>query len=279
MVEEFGGVWHGADKIVTKHLLAAPASRSTAWRNKRVWQEMHAAPRQFESGKFLADLTERVIANLQSGIDTGDRSESKQNWREELRENRDPSNKSEEVRLERALASTSESRRSGWSNQVPVASGLMGQRRDRRRCIDLLRRNGTACDFVELKVKSNNPAFALVEVLLYGVVYLAQRWNAELRSDGSKNCAIFDAASVGLRVLAPRTYFHGFELGWLERELTNGLEEVTNKNGPKMRLSSHWSPGFETWDSKILGDAMGLRSMLDFSRWKDAFPIGTPGEI
>lgn len=59
-----------------------------------------------------------------------------------------------------------------WANQVVTASGLSRNPGDGRRNIDLVHRTSAAkYRFIELKIGSNNPVYAAIELLEYALLY------------------------------------------------------------------------------------------------------------
>lgn len=159
---------------------------------------------------------------------------SDKNWRWTLQTNLSDENTSPEVLLEKALVliekpKAKEAR--GWANQVPVASGLTTTRAaDRRTAIDLVRKRENGFDFIELKLGSDTPLFAAMEILGYGLIYLLfRKHRADLTFN--KESPIMNASYVGLQVLAPKTYYNDWKLGWLEHELNDALKTFPKEIG------------------------------------------------
>jgi hypothetical protein len=116
-------------------------------------------------------------------------------------------NKAREVGLERALVAACQSQgRTDWWNQVPVASGLLGGRAGRKRAIDLVhRRSDKAYDFVELKLDSDTPIYAAIEIMEYGLLWLFSRQARSQLRYTHKN--LLDAEDVVLSVLALPAFY------------------------------------------------------------------------
>lgn len=137
------------------------------------------------------------------------KSHSHQNWRFEKQPNLASRNESAEKVLEKNVVK--HPKHTLWVNQVPVASGVFTGRADGHRAIDLVCR---VCEgnyeFVELKIRSNNPVYAAYEILLYGVVYVFYRKNAILWNKGDAEKEILKAEAVSLIVAAPHDYFKGY---------------------------------------------------------------------
>jgi len=127
-------------------------------------------------------------------------------------------NASPEVRLERALMNACERQgRNDWSNQVPVASGVGGPSRQRRRAIDLVHQRGPGhFQLIELKIASDTPLYAAIEIIGYTVIWLLSR------DEGSDN-PLLSAQRIDARVLAPASYYARYDLGALARLLDDEL--------------------------------------------------------
>ncbi len=96
---------------------------------------------------------------------------SAENWRLERRPHLAAHNASPEKTLEKAIA-----RQAHWYNQIPTASGLYHHRRDKLRNIDLVRAHDDGSyTLVELKVRSNSPLEATLELLIYVSLYEVAR--------------------------------------------------------------------------------------------------------
>lgn len=184
------------------------------------------------TSEFLEAVYEKIQQNWKVLSARGDSRPSRENWRWKRHTTLADSNQSKEVVLERALVLALGE---NWSNQVPVASGLAGPVTDKRAAIDLVRRQSpTAYEFIELKIESDNPLFAAIEILLYGLLFVWSRENqAELDYDVTVQ-PLLAAESVQLSVLAPAAYYEGFELTELERALSRGLEAFGSEDAIEM---------------------------------------------
>ncbi len=167
----------------------------------------------FDGNALIQEILAQVKSNWRQG-----KSRSNENWR--WKKNLKIKTKSEEVVLERWIARTTDN---DWVNQVPVASGLT-QSAGGRRAIDLVHRCGDGWyEFIELKVGEGGgtPLFAAMEILQYGVLYIFSRENA--RTLGYKEAGILGATGIHLKVLAPASYYEGYDLLWLEESINSGL--------------------------------------------------------
>lgn len=117
-------------------------------------------------------------------------------------------NDSPEKMLEKAVAMLGEScHMPEWFNQCPVASGIVGSRSNTKNAVDLVHWSESrgCARLVELKWKSNDPPYALREILRYGVAYIFCRVHRrELPLAGRP---LMDARHVALEVVAPRKFY------------------------------------------------------------------------
>ena len=116
---------------------------------------------------------------------------------------------------------------SDWYNQIPVASGLINDRADRRAAIDLLRHRENQAAFVELKWASDTPVFAAIEILLYGLVFvfsMVHRNQLDYRER-----PLLGVNEVALEVLAPSEFYNGYELSQLRQSLDQAAREFSSQ--------------------------------------------------
>jgi hypothetical protein len=174
-------------------------------------------------------IHDAVCHNYVIGNATANKDRSAENWRWHSPQPQiSAHNTSPEVAIERAVAQAAVALgRSDWSNQVPAASGLLGVGSDRRRAIDLVRRLGERhFQFIELKIASDAPLYAAVELLGYASLWLVARSDPPLRPS-----VLLEADTIDLRVLAPSTFYDGYELQDLERALHAGVRALGNRAG------------------------------------------------
>lgn len=212
------GIFGGMDKIISSFF----GLRDHQTLKHRAVSRRLNNPENRDFSTLIFDLYACIEANHIG------RQPSRQNWRSERVTTLSDQNKSPEVLLERAVAMLSESDTlPDWLNQVPVASGFVDDRTDKRAAIDLVKlENGTA-KFVELKWASDTPAYAAFEVLRYGLVYLFSRVNAEKL--GYADQQLMRVAHVDLQVVAPAVFFDKHDLGWLERGLDKAVQGFSRK--------------------------------------------------
>jgi len=162
------------------------------------------------------------------------------NWYWEI----DPTHttKTAEVKLEREIVGAGAGI---WARQMSTSSGIQGARLNKRRAIDLVRANGNdSYTFIELKVKSDNPLYAIFELLGYALAYMHARNN---RWEGHVQHNVMLATKIDLVILAPVGWYKykirgakseriSFNLDWLIKELNKGLDALT-KDKVNMQIS------------------------------------------
>ncbi len=129
-------------------------------------------------------------------------------------------NQSPEKTLEKAIVNTASNAR--WANQVPTASGLYEGHRDRHRNIDLVQSIAPGeYDFIELKVGSDTPLYAAMEVLQYAALYTFARHH--YTDQECKQHELLQADTIHLRVLAPIPFYGKAPVDALESSISEGL--------------------------------------------------------
>lgn len=184
---------------------------------------------RLNSGVNLAELVHRIVSsNWTTGRAADNKNRSRQNWRWALQPQIGERNRSTEVVLERAIAGACVRRgRIDWANQIPVASGLISGAADGRRALDLAYRSGERrFQLIELKIASDTPLYAAVELLGYASAWLLARADLPERSS-----VLLEAEHVDLRVLAPAPYYAPFDLLPLEASLRHGVRLLGERCG------------------------------------------------
>lgn len=115
-----------------------------------------------------------------------------------------------------------------WFNQLSTASGLVGSAEGKKRAIDLVERIGAGrFRFFELKVASNTPLAAAIEILEYGLLFAFARKHSGKLFHSKPVPEVLSATALELRVLAPTSYYDkhdsGRRLGWLEAEFSKSF--------------------------------------------------------
>jgi hypothetical protein len=120
----------------------------------------------------------------------------------------------------------------GWGNDVPTASGLVNDR-GRQMNIDLTHRIPGGFEFIELKLESNTPYEAAIQILRYGAIYLLYRLEPELARRFKGN-QMMNAKSIVLEVLAPDRYYSSGDVDLqalevqLDRQVAKFAEEYVS---------------------------------------------------
>jgi hypothetical protein len=132
----------------------------------------------FDGVTVVHEIFDLISRNYDIAGATENKDRSKQNWRwHSLQPQISRHNRSPEVVVERAIASAClELGRTDWANQIPVASGLVRGAGDGRRAIDLVRRySAQHFELIELKIASDTPLYAAVEIITYCCLWLIAR--------------------------------------------------------------------------------------------------------
>ena len=80
-----------------------------------------------------------------------------------------------------------------------------------------------AYEFIELKIASDTPLYAAMEILKYGVLYIFCRHDVRASKLVDKESELMRAEKIHLQVLAPKEYYEGYDLAWLETSINHGL--------------------------------------------------------
>jgi hypothetical protein len=182
-----------------------------------------------EGEGLVQAIFDALADNYRRGGASANKDRSQANWRWcSLQPKISVANPSPEVGLEREIAKACEAAgRMDWANQIPVASGLILGAADRRRAIDLVHRRGDGhFEFIELKIASDTPLYASVEIIGYACLWLLARADPPTRSS-----ELLVADKVDLRVLAPARYYDGFDLEWLETRLDSQAKALGRAHG------------------------------------------------
>lgn len=145
-------------------------------------------------------------------------------------------NSSREVTLEREfIRACQRAGRLDWSNQVPVVSGIAGSHAYKRQAIDLVQqlRDGSF-EFVELKVDSDTPLYAAMEVVRYGLLWLLTR--AAKTELGYGSNVILDAPALRLTTLAPLKFYANRTPPHLAVQLDQGFSKLARHHGVDMHF-------------------------------------------
>lgn len=256
----------GTNEIINRHLFRV-ADIARMYQQKSSAITLNNSPEGFDASELLRDLFARISKNRKEN-----RAQPQNNWREDPQIDKPGS--TDEIKTERVAVIEARKLKPNWWNQMPIASGLAGEEADRRLAIDLVHKSetdGTAYKFIELKMttKSGNPLFAMMEIVRYGLVYLALRQNEDWRSPRSQEAPVFNAGKVTLHVLAPHDYYKGYEFAWLEDAVSEGIGKLANEitaGSLEMGLACYWP---RDWNGLVPQGPKEAQSIL--KNWKPAF--------
>ncbi len=163
---------------------------------------------------------------------------SKKLWKLRRKTKMSKKNCSPEALLERSVTLlTKNDHMNDWYNQCPIASGIGGPKKNKRRCIDLVQwdpKKQRLC-LTELKWDSDNPKEAVQQILRYGAIYLyCRRHQDKLNFFDDK---LMSATNIVLKVVAPEKYYtdHGQRGGVLNclKKARESIHLINNE--PEMK--------------------------------------------
>lgn len=236
--------------------------QSLCIRNVRHRSALHAL--KVNDGHDLPRVVYRVVADAWESMCAAENiNRSRRNWRWSLQPQIGAANRSPEVVLERAIAlACMNAGRSDWANQIPIASGLVTGAAGGRRAIDLAqRRGGRAYEFIELKIASDTPLYATVELLGYASLWLLAR-----REPPTHHPELLDAEHIDLRVLAPAVFYSRFKLAELEQSVDRGIQSLGREQSVALTFGFDILPeqleSFPLLDEATLMDVLADRRRL-----------------
>jgi hypothetical protein len=186
------------------------------------------------NGGLAKAVFETIARNYASGA-SANKNRSRENWRwPDINADIAGHNNNPETVLEKAIAvACLKSGRNDWANQIPVASGLMHPSSDRRCAIDLVHQRSVGhFEFIELKVGSDTPLYAAIELIRYVSAWLLARGDRPIRSG-----ALLDAHRIDCRVLAPANYYKGLDVGELGQFLHRELDQLGLEHGAALTFA------------------------------------------
>ncbi len=273
MSDKKAGIFSGLEGTVNRYLLDPTWRRkngkNTSFSHKKncLLLSGNSTPSFFKARKMISEMLGQIESNISNHISATvekekKRTPSKANWNLNCRDKSNPKvgmkNKSPEVTLERAIIQARRMPHSEfadkWTYQMPVATGLFGSDTNKSSNIDLVRRRSDGVfDLIELKIGSDNPLYAAVELLQYGLAYAASRQFAQQIGYDTGALEILKATQINLCVLAPKSFYEPpktdeYNFGWLEQGLNNALKHFNKKkHGYHMTfkfclLNLNWKP-------------------------------------
>ena len=245
-------ILQGVDAIIDSHFFSDEKLRGYSYCQKRSCNALSKnPPKSFDGAALVAAIYARIEHNLANRPTEKRPTPSAQNWRLRLTDDEQlirPSsgNTSAEVKLERAIV---QKWPESWTYQMSVASGLFDGYSDKRRAVDLVFDHGDGhYDLVELKIKSDTSLYAAMEILGYGLVYLASRRDRAVNLKyATADLPVLTANRITLCVLAPEGYYAGSDLMWLQVAIHDGLKRFA---APDLNMDFR----FEKFDSQWCHD-------------------------
>lgn len=256
------GILRGVDKIIVNLLGVQLGSNPIGQPPHYDNPSFGKSPGHWSSNNLDGhDLVKKIYDQIALNWGQASRTPSVQNWRWEKQPKIEARNRSPEVRLEKAIVKISSDtwpEVTRWVNQVPTSSGLLNSTSDRKRAIDLVYKDEGAdpnsYHFIELKVRSNNPVFAAMESLVYGILYLVARDRRDMKPYTQASNPLLWAEGIRLIVLAPKPYYDGyFGLARLEETVDEGLVRFLAGRGFPMGFEFQMFPS-DFDPRKVLAD-------------------------
>ena len=163
----------------------------------------------FDGTEFMDNITD-IYNKMEANYPGSPCSKSEELWR--LRRARDIAdrNTSPEKMLEYAVANLSaRGHMPGWSNQCPTASGINDSSRNRHSNVDLVHwdESNKCARLIELKWASDDPLYALREILRYGAAYLFCRVHENELHFPAESLIEKNVRHVSLEVVAPLVFY------------------------------------------------------------------------
>jgi hypothetical protein len=223
----------GIGSLVDEWLQIEPKGKPPCYRHRSAALDLSRRKTPITGTRdFLEASHTQIHNNWLAAIEASYSNPSKENWRWKRHLELSPQNTSPELILERSIVNACGD---SWSNQMPTASGLVDPAAGRRAAVDLVyRENPTTYSLIELKVDSDNPLFAAIEILMYGLVFLWSKNNLEQLGYDEQTQPVLAANNIALSVLAPRSYYSDFDLTILATALNSGLAEFGTRNGVRL---------------------------------------------
>jgi len=213
----------GCNQIIDNYFELTDIGKSPHYDHKKSYIRLSGTPKNdLDFSELISNLYKQIQNNRELSISAYGKLPSRENWRFQKQIEIDSKNSSPEVTLERKLVNVFNG---SLVNQIPTSSGLVGSRQDKVRNIDLVMRNNSyEYEFIELKVDSNTPLYAAMEILLYGLLYIFTREHMQEFEYDSNDKTLLSANSIQLIPLAPFHYYP-YHIQWIERKINDGLQQ------------------------------------------------------
>ena len=133
---------------------------------------------------------------------------------------------------------------------MPTASGLVGPHADKSSNVDLVwRKDAGSYTFFELKVESNTPLYAAIQILLYGLLFVWSRNNQAALKYDTEIQPVLRASKIELCSLAPRKFYSDYNLRNLSDALNQGFSTFQHRGDLELSFN------FAQFDSTINSDS------------------------
>lgn len=240
-------IYEGIDDIIDSALgLSDIGSRSPHYNHKRSCLRLSTGPPSgFDTLHLLKSMLSRLERNWTNSPRRRRAEPSDKNWHWKKQLTISAQNRSPEKTLEKRIVQLTGAE---WVNQIPTASGLYAASRDRQRNVDLVQQiDDGRYQLIELKVDSDTPLKAAIEITQYAVFYVFARLHYSAHQQAAKK--LLRAKTLHLRVLAPRPYYAGYHLGWLVPALNKGLAVFPLEYGLPLQMDFDflWFPPTFVW--------------------------------
>jgi len=199
---------------------------------KNQWDKLPHVSNQEQMRPPLGAILDRIRKNVRR-----DHVQPRRNWRFSQEKKIAKGNPSQEKVLEKAFAEYLDV--DCWANQVPTCSGYSSGI-DGKRSIDLVHRLADGeFELIELKTtrRSGPPVFAMVEILLYGLIYVLAREMLQQGVLKDDRRPLLQAQAVRLAVLAPDDYYPEDNLAAFENIIDDTLRNFDQAKALNLTLS------------------------------------------
>lgn len=198
-------------------------------------------------------------------------------WRPDDPKAEEKSSKYREVKLERTIVQQGRQKKQDWTWQMSTASGVENSTNNKKTSIDLVRKNGDGdYTFVELKVESDNPLYALFELLGYTLAYLHARNHDRIHSPDECNYDVLKANMIRLVVLGPERWYKyetrskqeglkEYKLEWIAEKVVAGLQSLDVADKPEISFTFKKYPDFKKHPDAIALQAESI--IRDAADW------------
>ncbi|MFI5056742.1 MAG: hypothetical protein ACHQLQ_01020 [Candidatus Acidiferrales bacterium] len=219
---------------------------------------------EFNGPKVVKDLDDQIADNYQRLMEMGRARSSSENWRWYANSDYDRAkNRSLETIVEREIIGLTQALGT-WANQVPVNSGI-SEGNNQPSHIDLVHRTTErSFELIELKIESDDPYKAALQILRYGLTYRLFRRVPTLSRSTQHPLTkeLFEASRIHLRVLAPAEYYRREKPETIEPAICEGFEHLLKDEKWKMDFAF---VQFPDWFQPNSAELTELRQTLELA--------------